>query len=165
MPASPQEILEKLETTALPQAKAEKIYAELTRGRGASHHLQVKDASALLYRVLDAPNPFAICLAPKFQVDAVEIRHLEAGALGKVLLELWRACSATSPSLFFTACQFHEWALLRLVRDGEGKTTAARAVVRMLAVTGRRFTLEELRERLGELPCLTARRRGEGESQ
>ncbi|RYG66276.1 hypothetical protein EON80_15730 [bacterium] len=75
-----------LDPATLPQAKAEEFYSELTRGRGASCHLQVKAALALLYRVLEAPNPFADCLAPKFRPEAVEIRHLEGGRLAKVLL-------------------------------------------------------------------------------
>jgi hypothetical protein len=37
------------------------FYEEATRGRSASHHLQVKAALALLllYHVLDTPNPFS----------------------------------------------------------------------------------------------------------
>ena len=37
-----------------------------TRGRSASHHLQVKAALALLYDVLGSTNPFAECPTPKF---------------------------------------------------------------------------------------------------
>ena len=42
------------------------FYEEATRGRSASHNLQVKAALALLYHVLDTPNPFSPCHAPKF---------------------------------------------------------------------------------------------------
>ena len=56
----------------------------------------------------------------KFRPDAVEIRHLEGGRLAKVLLELQRhrrdyfdhLVSHLAEALFFTACRFHEWALL-----------------------------------------------------
>jgi len=116
----------------------------------------VKAALALLYRVLEAPNPFADCLAPKFRPDAVEIRHLEGGRLAKVLLELQRhrrdyfdhLVSHLAEALFFTACRFHEWALLtrdRLVYDGAGRITAAR-----LRVKGGKHRDVPVMPRLGE---------------
>lgn len=174
MPASPHEILEKLEAAAaqrglagttlaayrrtwrgtviraaaaaldparLSKAKADEFYAEMTRGRGAAHHLQTKAALSFLYKVLEAPNPFTECLSPKFSAEAVEIQHLGGSALAKVLLELRRSrhsyfdhlVSHLAEALFFTACRFHEWALLskdRLVRDGAGHIIAARLKVK-----------------------------------
>ena len=41
----------------LPEDRAGEFYEEATRGRSASHHLQVKAALALLYHVLGSPNP------------------------------------------------------------------------------------------------------------
>jgi hypothetical protein len=49
-----------------PVERVGEFYEEATRGRSASHHLQVKAALALLYHVLDTPNPFSYCHAPKF---------------------------------------------------------------------------------------------------
>jgi hypothetical protein len=49
-----------------PAERVGEFYEVATRGRSASHHLQVKAALALLYHVLGSPNPFAQCLAPKF---------------------------------------------------------------------------------------------------
>ena len=49
-----------------PVERVGEFYEEATRGRSASHHLQVKAALALLYHVLDTPNPFSSCHAPKF---------------------------------------------------------------------------------------------------
>jgi hypothetical protein len=43
----------------LPSERVGEFYEEATRGRSASHHLQVKAALALLYHVLDTPNPFS----------------------------------------------------------------------------------------------------------
>ena len=40
----------------LPSERVGEFYEEATRGRSASHHLQVKAALALLYHVLDTPN-------------------------------------------------------------------------------------------------------------
>ena len=132
---------ESLDPAALPKAKAAEFYTELTRSRGASHHLQTKAAISFLYRVLETVNPFTDCLAPKFRPDAVEIQHLEAGDLSKVLLELRRGrrtyfdhlVSHLAEALFFTACRFHEWALLstdKLVRGANGKVTSVRLKVK-----------------------------------
>jgi hypothetical protein len=71
----------------------------------------------------------------------VEIQHLEAESLSKVLLELRRGrrtyfdhlCAHMAEALFFTACRFHEWALLttdKLVRNGAGQVTAVRLKVK-----------------------------------
>ncbi|MDB6135076.1 MAG: integrase/recombinase XerD [Verrucomicrobiales bacterium] len=145
-----------LDPAALPRSVAEEFYAELTRGRGASHHLQTKAAVSFLYRMLDAPNPFADCVAPKFRLESVEIQHLDATPLSKVLLELQRSrrtyfdhlVSHLAEALFFTACRFHEWALLtsdKLVRNGVGKVTAVR-----LKVKGGRFRDVPVLPRLSE---------------
>jgi hypothetical protein len=48
----------------LPLERAGEFYDDATRGRSASHHLQVKAALALLYDILDSTNPFAECVAP-----------------------------------------------------------------------------------------------------
>ena len=50
---------------ALPSERVGEFYEEATRGRSASHHLQVKAALALLYHVLDTSNPFSHCHAPQ----------------------------------------------------------------------------------------------------
>jgi len=55
---------EGLALETLPSDKAGEFYEEATRGRSASHHLQVKAALALLYGVLGSTNPFAECPAP-----------------------------------------------------------------------------------------------------
>jgi site-specific recombinase XerD len=47
----------------LPSKRAGEFYEEATRGRSASHHLQVKAALGLLYHVLGSTNPFAECPA------------------------------------------------------------------------------------------------------
>jgi site-specific recombinase XerD len=51
---------------ALPAERAGEFYEEATRGRSASHHLQVRAALALLYGVMGSTNPFAECTSPKF---------------------------------------------------------------------------------------------------
>ena len=122
---------------ALPTARAAALYAEWTRRKGASHHLQTKAALAFLYRVLDAKNPFADCLAPPFRPEAVEIKHLESGNVAAVLLHLQEHRSDyyghltfhLAEALFYSACRYHEWAHLpidRLVCDGAGIPVAVR---------------------------------------
>jgi hypothetical protein len=64
------------------------FYEEATRGRSASHHLQVKAALALLYHVLGSTNPFAECLAPKFAPEKTELRYHTSSQLGQLLREL-----------------------------------------------------------------------------
>jgi hypothetical protein len=73
---------------SLPREAARGYYEDLTGNRSASHHLQVKAGIAFLYKVLDKPNPFRDCLAPRFRPDAQEIKFLEASDLAKVLLAL-----------------------------------------------------------------------------
>jgi hypothetical protein len=55
---------EDLALGTLPPDRAGQFYEESTRGRSASHHLQVKAALALLYDVLGSINPFAECASP-----------------------------------------------------------------------------------------------------
>ena len=132
---------EGIDPAALPREKARAYYEELTRGRSASHHLQVKAAVSFLYKVLDRASPFVDCLAPRFRPEALEIRFLEAGDLARVLLALrsegtdyfGRLAAHLAEALFFTACRFHEWALLttdRLVRNAAGEIMAARLRVK-----------------------------------
>jgi site-specific recombinase XerD len=52
-------VAEGLALETLPQQKAGEFYEEATRGRSAAHHLQLKAALSLLYRVLGAHNPFS----------------------------------------------------------------------------------------------------------
>ena len=126
---------------SLPREEARGYYEDLTGNRSASHHLQVKAGIAFLYKVLDTPNPFRECLAPRFRPEAQEIKFLEAADLAKVLLALrelgtdyfGRLAAHLAEALFFTACRFHEWALLstdRLVRNGAREFTAARLKVK-----------------------------------
>jgi integrase/recombinase XerC len=129
---------EDLDPAALPAARAAAFYSEWTRRKGASHHLQTKAALSFLYRaVLDAKNPFADCLAPKFRPETVEIRHLESGNVAAVLLHLQEHRSDyyghlafhLAEALFYSACRYHEWAGLpteRLVRDASGIPIAVR---------------------------------------
>ena len=123
------------------------FYEEATRGRSASHHLQVKAALALLYHVLGSPNPFAQCLAPKFAPEKTELRYHTSSQLGQLLRELREDRGSyfghltyhLATALFFTGCRYHEWALLtvdRLVREPGGVIIAAR-----LQVTGPRFAI------------------------
>lgn len=144
---------ESLDAAALPKEKAAEYYSELTRGRRASHHLQTKAALSFLYRVLGSKSPFEECLAPKFSSATTEIRYLEASDLSRVLLHLRRdrenyfdhLTSHLAEALFFTACRFHEWALLtkdKLVRNGAG-VTAVR-----LKVKGGKFRDVPVMERL-----------------
>jgi hypothetical protein len=88
-------LLERVTTAAeclaletLPSDKAGKFYEEATRGRSASHHLQVKAALSLLYHVLGSKNPFAECPAPKFAPEKTELRYHSSSQLGELLREL-----------------------------------------------------------------------------
>lgn len=132
---------EGFDLAAIPREKARAYYEELTRERSASHHLQVKAAISFLYKLLDRASPFVDCLAPRFRPGSLEIRFLEAGEMAKVLLAFrelgtdyfGRLSAHMAEALFFTACRFHEWALLpteRLVRNGAGEITAARLKVK-----------------------------------
>ena len=93
------------------------FYEEATRGRSASHNLQVKAALALLYHVLDTPNPFS-CHAPKFAPpEKTELRYHTSSQLGQLLRELradkgsyfGRPTYHLATALFFTGCRYHEW--------------------------------------------------------
>jgi integrase len=121
----------------LPPQKAGEFYEEVTSGRSASHHLQVKAALSLLYEVLSSPNPFRECLAPKFAPEKTLLRYHTASQLGQLLRELradkesyfghltYRLASA----LLFTGCRFHQWARLpmdRLIRQPGGAIIAVR---------------------------------------
>ena len=132
---------EGLDSPTLPREKAREYYEELTRKRSASHHLQVKAALSILYRLVDKPNPFADYSAPRFKADALEIHFLEARELGQVLVALRESASDyggrltlhLAEALFFTACRFHEWATLpieKLVYDEKRNVTAARLKVK-----------------------------------
>lgn len=134
---------EGLELATLPADRAGKCYAELTAARSASHHLQVRSALAFLYDVLGVSNPFEDCPAPKFDAERIELRYLTAPQVAQLLLTLREArhdyfgqlAFHLANALFFTACRFHEWALLgadRLVRSGarEGVFSAVRLQVK-----------------------------------
>lgn len=146
---------EDIDPAAIPTARAAALYAEWTRRKGASHHLQTKAALAFLYRVLDAKNPFKACLAPQFRPEAIEIKHLESSNVAAVLLHLQESRSDyyghltfhLSEALFYCACRYHEWAQLpidRLVRNGEGTPVAVR-----IKGKGGGFVDMPLLERLG----------------
>ena len=79
---------EGLALETLPSEKAGEFYEEATRGRSASHHLQVKAALALLYDVLGSTNPFAECPAPKFAPEKTELRYHTSSQLGQLVREL-----------------------------------------------------------------------------
>lgn len=129
---------EGLDPAALPTARSAAFYAEWTRRKGPSHHIQTKASLAFLFRVLDARNPFAECLAPTFRPDSVEIKHLESANVAAVLLHLQEHRGEDyyshltfhlAEALFYSACRYHEWAGLpmeRLVRDGAGIPVAVR---------------------------------------
>jgi site-specific recombinase XerD len=125
----------------LPLERAGEFYDDATRGRSASHHLQVKAALALLYDILDSTNPFAECVAPKFAPEKIELRYHTASQLGQLLRELrddrrsyfGHLTYHLATALFFTGCRFHELARLpidRLVRDPGGTIIAARLQVK-----------------------------------
>ena len=124
-----------------PVERVGEFYEEATRGRSASHHLQVKAALALLYHVLGSPNPFAECLAPKFAPEKTELRYHTSSQLGQLLRELRKDKASyfghltyhLATALFFTGCRYHELALLtmdRLVREPGGVIIAARLQVK-----------------------------------
>ena len=128
---------EGLALETLPSDRAGEFYEEATRGRSASHHLQVKAALALLYHVLGSTNPFAECPAPKFAPEKTELRYHTSSQLGELLRELREERRSyfghltyhLAVALFFTGCRFHEWARLtfdRLVHEPGGVIIAAR---------------------------------------
>lgn len=125
----------------LPKERARIFYESATRDRSASHHLQFKAAVALLYKVLGAPNPFAECLAPKFQIERTEMRYHTPSQLARMLAALEQGRRGyfdhlsfhLAQALFLTGCRFHEWARLameRLVREPGGAVIAARMQVK-----------------------------------
>ncbi|HEY5778468.1 MAG TPA: hypothetical protein VIT00_06995, partial [Terrimicrobiaceae bacterium] len=125
----------------MPSDRSAEFYEEATRGRSASHHLQVKAALALLYHVLGSTNPFAECAVPKFAPEKIELRYHTASQLGQLLSELREDRRSyfghltyhLATALFFTGCRFHEWARLtfdRLVREPGGMIIAARFQVK-----------------------------------
>lgn len=140
----------------LPKDKAVEYYGFLTRNRGASHHIQTKAALAFLCRVLDCPNPFKECLAPKFSPDKIEIQYLPAADLAKVLLHLGQHKSDyfshltayLAEALFYTATRFHEWTHMerdKLERKEDGSVASVR-----LRVKGGKFRDMPLVPRLGQ---------------
>jgi site-specific recombinase XerD len=112
--------VEGLALEALPSERAGEFYEEATRGRSASHHLQVKAALSLLHHVLGSTNPFAECPAPKFSPEKTELRYHTASQLGQLLRELrddrrsyfGHLTYHLATALFFTGCRFHESARL-----------------------------------------------------
>jgi site-specific recombinase XerD len=134
-----------LDVAAIPNDRAELFYSELTNGRSASHHQQTKAALAFFYRVINATNPFAQCVSPKFSINRVEIQYLTATQIGLLFKALNASCTDyfghlsfhLATALFYTACRFHEWATLerdRLVYNGRGEIEAVR-----LKTKGARF--------------------------
>jgi site-specific recombinase XerD len=138
----------------LPAERVGEFYDEATRGRSASHHLQVKAALALLYDVLGSTNPFAQCAAPKFAPEKIELRYHTASQLGQLLRELREDRHSyfghltfhLATALFFTGCRFHEWAQLTmdgLVREpASGGLIAARPQVKGGSLRDVRLTKE-----------------------
>lgn len=126
-----------LDLSCLPDERVEAFYRSITGDRSASHHQQVKAALSFFYKVARWPNPFSRCIAPKFSVDKLEIRYLTAPQLGLLFTHLAnrkrtyfdRLAYHLAHALFYTACRFHEWALLdneRLLRTAEGTIHAVR---------------------------------------
>jgi integrase len=126
---------------ALPAERAGEFYEEATRGRSASHHLQVKAALALLYDVMGSTNPFAECTSAKFAPEKIELRYHTVCQLGQLMRELREDRGSyfghltyyLATALFLAGCRFHEWARLtidRLVREPAGMIIAARLQVK-----------------------------------
>jgi site-specific recombinase XerD len=145
-----------VDLAALPKREAAEFYAEITKGRSASYHLQVNAALRLLYKLLDAPNPFVELVGPKFRIENTQIRYLEAESLAKLLIALreddkdyfGRLSYYLALALFYTACRFHEWAGLStesLVHGPAGEISAAR-----LRVKGGKFRNLPISGPLGE---------------
>lgn len=130
-----------LSLSTLSREQARAFYEDITRERSAAHHLQVKAALKLLYKTLDAANPFLESSAPRFRIENTEIRYLPAGPLMSLLLNLretqtdyfGRLAYHLSLALFYTACRFHEWAALdldRLLFKSDGRVAAVRMKVK-----------------------------------
>ena len=88
---------EGLALETLPSERAGEFYEEATRGRSASHHLQVKAALSLLYHVMGSTNPFAECPTPKFAPEKTELRY-HIFAIGRALARTARG----APQLLWT---------------------------------------------------------------
>ena len=112
--------------------KIEEIYAILTTGRSASHHLQVKSALSMLYARIGKENPFAKCKGPRFDITNVAIKHLTASGVAMVMEELkgrggdymGKVCYVLASALYYSAQRFDEWAGLNrenLFEVGGGK--------------------------------------------
>ena len=139
----------------LPKEVAAVFYGEVTAGRSASHHIQVKAALRFVYQFLEIQNPFLACLAPKFDINKVELKYLSAAQVG-ILLKTLREQRMTyyehltyylAEALFLTAKRYHEWAELthdRLVQTGAGE------IVR-LQTKGGKFQHVPISNRLSEL--------------
>ena len=54
--------------------RAGDFYEEAKYGRSASHHIQVKAALSLLYKVLSSPR-LVECFAPKFASEKTEVHY------------------------------------------------------------------------------------------
>lgn len=124
-------VAEGVEIENLPSGYARDFYARVTEGRGASHHLQVKAALSLVYRVTGTPNPFVGCLAPEFDIERVELKYLSGPQIGLLLKDLrseardyyGHLTRYLAEALFMTAKRYHEWAGLtrdRLIDTGGG---------------------------------------------
>ena len=141
--------VEGLHLGKIQKEEALSFYETLTRDKSPSLHLQVKSALVLLYKVLDAPNPFLDCASPKFRVDTMEIRYHSSSQLARLLLVLrskedyyGKLTFHLAEALFFTACRYHEWAELtvdRLVGSGDqvARIKVKGGAFRDLPVSGR----------------------------
>ena len=79
----------------MPTERVAEFYEEATRGRSASHHLQVKAALALLYDFLGTTSPFAQCEVPKFARKNIKLRYHTASQLGHCYVSCARIAAAT----------------------------------------------------------------------
>ena len=81
-------VAEGLALETLPEDTAGEFYKEATRGRSASHHLQVKAPSrcSMTSSVLQIRSPSA--RLPKFAPEKTELRYHTASQLGQLLREL-----------------------------------------------------------------------------
>lgn len=125
----------------ITEEEAAALYRSLTDGRSASHHLGVKAALRFVFKEARLLNPFAECVAPKFDATKIKISYLDAVSLSRLFGVLrqtgegyfdqltWTLACA----LFHTAARFSEWALLEresLVYGRNGFPTTARLRVK-----------------------------------
>lgn len=109
-----------LNLESLTEDQVYELYQKLTTGRGASHHIQTKAALRLLYQVLKQPDPFKDAIAPKFNIEKIELKYLNATQMGLLLRELQqqnvtfsdRLTFHLAQALFLTAKRYHEWATI-----------------------------------------------------